>query len=719
MNLGVISYSLAVSSSLVLALLLLTTWRGRLFGTLLLLAVVMTSLWAISAAWLAGFGTAPAGVAYRLFEALRYMAWYGLLLSLLTPFEGAKKGLRRVAPLVLAFPPLVLLFYLASDWFIEHIPHPAGADIRIVGHVAMAIIGMVIVEQIFRNTHKEQLWRVKHLLLGISAIFIYDFILYSDALLFNRIDGGMWDARGFVNALVIPLLAVSVARNPEWSGDVFVSRKAVFFTTSLLVAGVYLVVSALVGYYIRDYGGSWGRALQITFLFSSLVLLVLLLLSRQARAWLKVFLGRNFFQYQYDYRDEWLRLIQTMALDKTGLGLKVRAVKALADVVDSAGGMLWTRTESGRFRHNTSWNLPEQVTETVQPESPLIRFLEENREVIELDEYARKPEIYPRLDLPEWLQEVKYPWLIVPLILNDELIGFIVLVKPRAPHKLNWEEHDLLKTAGMQIASYVAFLETSEALMDARQFEAFNRISSYVVHDLKNVSAQLSLVVANAERHKNNPAFVEDAIKTIANATARMDRVLSQLRKRESDEGHESVVQVCDVLRQVISIRAASRPLPELRECDPGLRLLIDKERLVNILCHLVNNAQEAAGDEGEVVLCARAEKNDIVIEIKDNGCGMDERFIRERLFRPFDTTKGNAGMGIGVYESREFIWSQGGELTVQSRTGPDSATTFKVRLPRYDRAQAPEENNIAPATEYLHLQDAGSASGQGAAHRE
>jgi len=658
MNLGVISYSLAVSSSLVLALLLLTTWRGRLFGTLLLLAVVMTSLWAISAAWLAGFGTTPAGVAYRLFEALRYMAWYGLLLSLLTPFEGAKKGLRRAVPLVLAFPPLVLLFYLASDWFIEYIPHPAGADIRIVGHVAMAIIGMVIVEQIFRNTHKEQLWRVKHLLLGISAIFIYDFVLYSDALLFNRIDGGMWDARGFVNALVIPLLAVSVARNPEWSGDVFVSRKAVFFTTSLLVAGVYLVVSALV------------------------------------RAWLKVFLGRNFFQYQYDYRDEWLKLIQTMALDKTGLGLKVRAVKALADVVDSAGGMLWTRTESGRFRHNTSWNLPEQVTETVQPESPLIRFLEENREVIELDEYARKPEIYPRLDLPEWLDGVKYPWLIVPLILNDELIGFIVLVKPRAPHKLNWEEHDLLKTAGMQIASYVAFLETSEALMDARQFEAFNRISSYVVHDLKNVSAQLSLVVANAERHKNNPAFVEDAIKTIANATARMDRVLSQLRKRESEEGHESVVQVCDVLRQVISIRSASRPLPELRECDPGLRLLIDKERLVNILCHLVNNAQEAADEEGEVVLSARAEKNDIVIEIKDNGCGMDERFIRERLFRPFDTTKGNAGMGIGVYESREFIWSQGGELTVQSRTGPDSATTFKVRLPRYDRARAPEENN-------------------------
>ncbi len=695
MNLGVISYSLAVFSSLVLTLLLLTSWRKRFFGSFLFIVViVITTLWAISAAWLAGSGSSQAGFIYRLFEVLRYLAWYVLLLCLLSPLLPAKRWLRYFGPLVFFFPLLVMVAHLSPDQILKYLPYAMGSDIRTLGHVIMAISGLVIVEQIFRNIHQEQLWRVKHLLLGVGAAFAYDLFLYADALLFNRIDGAIWDARGFIDALVVPMLAVSVARNPDWSGDIFISRKVVFHTTSLMMAGIYLVVTGVVGYYIRDYGGSWGRALQITFLSCSLVLLVTLLLSSQARAWLKIFLGKHFFQYQYDYRDEWLKLIHTLALDKTGLGLKIRAIKALADIVDSSGGMLWTRTEEGRFRHNTSWNRSQQITDTLTPGSSLIVFLGQHREVVELGEYNHRPDAYPGLVLPEWLHDIEHIWLVVPLILDDELTGFIILVRPQVPHQLNWEERDLLKTAGMQIASYVAFLEASEALMDARQFEAFNRISSYVVHDLKNISAQLSLVVANAQRHKDNPAFIEDAINTVSNATAKMNRVLAQLRKGGSEDTHKAIVKVIDVLKEVVAIRAGTRPVPVIEQCNTDLLLLIDQERLVNILSHLVHNAQEATDGEGTVLLRAKAKGGDIVIEIVDNGCGMDEQFIRERLFRPFDTTKGNAGMGIGVYESRDFIWSQGGELTVCSRTGSNSGTTFRVKLPRYEDACSQTENN-------------------------
>ncbi len=683
MNLGVLSYSLAASSSLVLTLLLVTAWRGRLLGSLLLAAVVINTLWAISAVWMAGFGTAASSLVLQLFEILRYAAWYSLLLGLLSYFQAIKRQLRQVIPLVLLIP-LLLLPALFFSGRIPGLPLGWDGDVRMLGHVVLAVAGLVLIEQIFRNIHQEQLWRVKHLLIGVGAAFIYDFIFYSSALLFHSVDSEMWVARGFVNALVIPLMAVSVARNPEWSGEVFVSRKAVFHTTVLLATGFYLFVAVLVGYLIRDSGGSWGEAFQIVFLFLSLVLLVLLILSWQARAWLKVFLGKNFFKYQYDYRDEWLKLIHTMALDRSGMGLKSRAIKALADIVDSAGGLLWTRTDSGRFHHNASWNMALQVTESVPEESSMVQFLEEEREVIDLSEYVYDPDAYPGLELPVWLQEVELAWLVVPLIIDDELTGFVLLVHPQVPRQINWEERDLLKTAGMQIASYVAFLEASEALMDARQFEAFNRVSSYVVHDLKNVSAQLSLVVANAQRHKDNPEFIEDAIETVANATRKMDRVLAQLRKRSSDETLKSVVKVCDVLREVAAIRAGGRPQPRVQECAAELRLLTNREQLVNILSHLVSNAQEATADDGRVLLRARGCSDEVIIEIEDNGCGMDERFIRERLFRPFDTTKGNAGMGIGVYESREFVWSQGGEMTVQSRTGRGSGTVFRIRLPGY-----------------------------------
>ena len=698
MNIGVISYSLAVSSSLVLTLLILTAWRSRFFGSVLFATViVVTTLWAISAAWLAGFGTPQAGMVYRIFEILRYIAWYALLLSLLAPFKHVEGRLRYLVPLILAFPLLVLFAYLFPEWASLHHPFDSEADVRLAGHVVMAITGLVIIEQIFRNTHEEQLWRVKHLLLGVCAAFVYDFIFYSDALLFNQIDEGMWDARGLINALVVPMLAVSVARNPDWSGDVFISRKVVFHTTSLFLAGIYLVLTAIVGYYIRDFGGSWGRALQIAFLFSSSVVLLLLILSRQVRAWLKMFLGRHFFQYQYDYRDEWLKLIHTLALDKSGLELRVRAVKALADIVASEGGMLWIRTEEGRFLHNTSWNLSKQITETLLPDTPLIRFLEQHRDVIDLGEYHRQQPAYPGLELPPWLEGIRHAWLIVPLILDDRLTGFILLVRPQAPHKLNWEELDLLKTAGMQIASYVAFLETSEALMDARQFEAFNRLSSYVVHDLKNVSAQLSLVVANAQRHKQNPEFIEDAFNTVANATCKMNRMLAQLRKEDSTSARKEIIQVGTVLEEVVALRSGESPKPELLESEQDLLLLIDRERLVNILSHIVHNAQEATSNTGRVRIGARRDDGDIIIEISDNGSGMDEQFIRERLFRPFDTTKGNAGMGIGVYESREFVWSQGGEMTVESRVGDDSGTTFRVRLPAYQDA-TPQDQNLQPS---------------------
>ena len=117
-----------------------------------------------------------------------------------------------------------------------------------------------------------------------------------------------------------------------------------------------------------------------------------------------------------------------------------------------------------------------------------------------------------------------------PLLKGDLLQGFVVLARPRAPRKIDWEERDLLKTAGRQLAVYVALVQTDEALLEARQFEAFHRLAAFLVHDLKNVSAQLSLVCSNAERHADNPEFVRDAFRTVANARERLERTQQQLR---------------------------------------------------------------------------------------------------------------------------------------------------------------------------------------------
>ncbi len=682
MSFGVISYSIGALGFLALFLLLLTSWRGRLQGALLVMAVFTNLLWAAAAAYYAstGFGTGAAW--YVLCEVAHSIVWLAFLLQLLSPLGMAEGPLTGVFRWRYYFLALATGLSLLADWWSRLLDDNSfGFVLGSLAHISLAILGLTLIEQLFRNTRPEQRWATKFLYLGIGTLFAYDFFLYSDALLFRHMDSQVWSARGLINALVVPLIAVSAARNPAWSLDIFVSRRIVIHSVSILGAGLYLLLMAGVGYYIRLYGGAWGMALQLIFLVGAGLLLLALLFSGQLRAATKLFLSQNFFNYKYDYREEWLKFITTLSSNEADRPLRERPIHAIAAILHSTGGMLWTRAEAAHFRLTASWNMSEQGNYLMPIASPLVTFLEQRQWLIELDAYPTEPELYAGLVLPEWLQQLPQAWLVLPLLQGDSLKGFMVLARPRARHRLTWEDHDLLLTAGRQAASYLALLDATDALLDARQFEAFNRLSAYVVHDLKNIAAQLSLLVANAARHKHKPAFVEDAIRTVENATNRMNALLAQLRKGSS-QGRDarSVFNLVDLIQEAIQARSVRRPAPVLTRADPGLCLRASRERFAAVLEHLIQNAQEASASDGKVELTAQRAGAMAALAITDRGCGMDARFIRERLFRPFDTTKGNAGMGIGVYESREFIQALGGSIEVTST--PGMGTTFLLRLP-------------------------------------
>lgn len=680
---GVISYAAGAAGFLVLFLLLLTSWRGRLQGALLVVAVLLSFLWALLAAVYAGTGFQRLGWLYSILEVGRSVAWIAFLLRLLKPLVRAAGPLSR--SLRLAYPALLGLAGLLM--VVDGFPHLVGdlpwrVDLSLFGHIGLAIGGLALVEQLFRNTRPERRWASKFLYLGIGTLMAYDFFLYADTLLFKRIDYQIWYARGLVNAMVVPLLAVSASRNPEWSLEIFVSRRMVIHSAAIFGAGLYLLIMAGVGYYIRLYGGTWGTAIQLVFLVGAGLLLLVMMFSGQLQAKTRIFFSKHFFHYKYDYREEWLKFIGTLSTGESSEPLRERAIRAIAQIVHSNGGMLWTRDDHNHFFLAVAWNMGQRAAARSEPgDSALIDFLERRQWVIELDACEAEPELYAGLVLPRWLRELPQAWLVVPLLQGQSLQGFVVLTKPLARQQINWEDRDLLKTAGRQVASYVAFLDTSEALMNARQFEAFNRLSAYVVHDLKNVIAQLSLVVANAARHKHNPAFVEDAIGTVENAANRMNRMLAQLRKGSVPVREATFFKVNEALQEAVAARAGQPPVPRLTTRLNGeARLRASRDRFTAVLEHLIQNAQEATEATGSVTVRAYPEGRKMAIEIADTGCGMDERFIRERLFQPFNTTKGNAGMGIGVYESREFVHALGGEIEVSSQ--PGAGTTFVLRLP-------------------------------------
>jgi putative PEP-CTERM system histidine kinase len=222
--------------------------------------------------------------------------------------------------------------------------------------------------------------------------------------------------------------------------------------------------------------------------------------------------------------------------------------------------------------------------------------------------------------------------------------------------------------------------QATDALAESRQFEAFNRLSAYVVHDLKNLVAQLDLVVDNSKRHLHKPGFMEDALQTVGNASAKMNRLLGQLRKGRAEGGAARNVNLNNVLEDVVRARSQTEPAPVLEACAEELRVSADRDRLGAVIEHLIQNAQEATPPDGHVTVRVASAGDWAIVEVEDDGAGMDAEFLAERLFKPFDTTKGNAGMGVGVYESREFVNALGGEISVES--APRRGTVFRVKLP-------------------------------------
>ena len=672
------SYGLAAVGFLLLGVPLLTSWRGRAHGPLLVAACLASSFWAGSLAWAATDMLMWTDLSDG-FEVARNAVWSLFLVVLLGDWrDPASKLPLKLRPALFVAAVCYLLALAAATlgyWDLALLE----SVLPVMARVVQAVGGMLLVEQAYRNKTTQERWAIKFACLGIGGMFAYDFYLYSHAMLFREVDPDIWAARGVINALTVPLLALSMRRAKSWRSPLAVSRRAMFHSAALFGSAIYLLAMGSAGYYLRYFGGSWGTVMQVTFLFGALLLLAGILFSGTFRAWLKVFISKHFYSYGYDYREEWMRFTRT--LSEAGPRLGERTVQAVAALVESPGGALWQRREAGTFEPAAGWEVP--LPDVSEPaDSALCRFLESSQWVIDLGEYADEPDKYEGLVLPEWLLSWPRGWLVVPLMMGTKLSGFVVLQNAPSRVKLNWEVLDLLEIAGSQAASYLAQQDAANELMVARQFESFNRMSTFVVHDLKNLVSQLSLMNANAAKHKDNPEFQADMLETVSLSVQKMRLMLQKLSRIDVEE-KPMPLSVDQVVRQAVANKAAFEPRPQLDERDTGLRVLADRERLERVVGHLIQNAIEATPKDGSVTIALAREGEAVRIEITDTGEGMSEDFIRERLFKPFESTK-SAGMGIGVFESREYINELGGRLEVSSR--PALGTTFKVILPLYQQ---------------------------------
>ena len=666
MTLALVSYAAAAVGYVLLGVLLALSRQSAGRGRWLLVAVAGTSLWGclITLALWTSSDALPTPIYF--IDALRPLIWTSCLLQAL-PDVGWRptRRLLSAAAIVLALLAAVL-------------PPLLGGAYGPAVLLGLSVIGCLTIEQLFRNSTAEQKRELQPFLWTLAALLAYDLFVFSNAVLLQALDPRLWAARGLLAALAVPFFVISAKRHPDWTKSLFISRQVVFYSTTLTGVGAYCIAMALAGVLIRERGGVWGGVVQFAFSIAAVAVLALVLSSARLRAAARVFITKHFYRNQYEYRDEWLRLIRTLSASNRELPLDQRSVKALADIIQSQGGQLWLRrSASGRYEPFAAWETAFPTREYVA-QSPLVRFLEEQGWIIDSAEYERDPDLYEHA-FREPPGELPTNSIVVPLFHREELLGFARLIRPDKHRALNYEDHDLLKTAGRQVAAFLAHDLAMEELAETRQFEAYSKLSAFVMHDLKNLLSQQALLVENAKKFQSRPEFVADVIKTVDHGVLRMRRLLRVL-ERDSASPPEQRIEINGIVRETVDACAKSgRVSPSFNGHRP-LWVLAQSDKFASVIGHVIANAQDATKPGDSIDVSVGESGGRALIEVKDTGQGMSEEFIRRRLFKPFDTTKGSSGMGIGVYQAREVIRSLGGDMVVKSSVGV--GTTVSIFLP-------------------------------------
>ena len=674
-TIGLLSHSLAALSFMLLGIWQLDRHRDRA-AALLILACATTALWAAVTAHVGGIA-----VEARLLESARNAAWLGFLYLLLQ-----RGGTRRRALDALY---LALLFVLlgnagvdVADLLIDAGPQVDQAILMASFTLRMlfAVGALVAVHNLYSATAPGARAGIGLPMAALAALWGFDLNLYALSWLQHALSPELVAARGVLVMGLAPVFALAAKRNEGWT--IRLSRSVAFRSVALVAALGYLVLVIAIGSAVGAVAGGAARAVQTMLMVSGALVIAVSMVSARTRAWASVVLAKHLFEHRYDYRSEWLRFTDTLGVPGAPGGatapLDQRVIKAVADIAQSPGGLLLVPDGDGLIAR-ARWQWEGLSAPTEASGAALAAILATGR-IVELDPLRRDvAELADEASaIPEWLIAEPGAWAIAPLVHFDRLVGAVLLERPLVDRLLDWEDFDLLRLAGRQVASYLAEARVQEALGEAERFDEFNRRFAFIMHDIKNLVSQLTLVTRNAERHADNPAFRKDMIATLQSSTARMNDLLERLSQHNKARAEEPrPVAVGAIVTAVAAQRRTLHPIVVMG--DMRAQALADPARLEQALGHLVQNAIDASPPAEPVTILVRFDRDEVAIDISDRGAGMSPDFIRVSLFKPFSSTKAG-GFGIGAYEAREIVMAMGGRITVLSSPGEGSHFTIALR---------------------------------------
>ncbi len=655
----------------------LVTWRLTLLrrasgSAALALALAGMAIWSASLL----FAYLPVSVFGKI---IRDLAWLGYLFATTRSFDQDAQTRRRIAGTILLLGALSIARAIVTA-AVPSVQSDTAHDLMLLSLVMgwlVPIGGVFFVHLLYRSLTSSSGSGFRLILIALGIMWAFDINLVTVTLLgFSQIVFLVIFQSVFA-LLLLPVFGLAARRNQRWK--VTLSRKAATSSVLLMAIGSYFVAVSAISRALMWAANNDDIDKIILALALALAFAVIAFFPRIGR-WLKKTLLEHLFEHRYDYRAEWLRFSATIGdRSKAGLSPEERIIRSVADVTESPRGLLLlvNRGVELQIAGSLNWQYAAPIGQDLAVDPAWLRFLGRTSRIVTLDE-IRDDDLGPGDDLvPNWLLSAESAWAAVPLVRGETLLGVVVLGRPAFSRMLDWEDFDLLKVLGQQVAMHMADAQSQAELEQARQFDEFNRRFAFIIHDIKNVVSQLSLVASNAAEHGANPRFQESMAKTLASATAKMTVLLSRLSADGPISPTLDRVDLRGFLTEITDTRQGQHPIKLVIKDD--CRVSADAEQLRQAIDHLIQNAIEASPAGMPIELSLAQKRDNAHIIIRDQGVGMSQEFVRKRLFKPFASTK-QGGFGIGAAEAKALIEAMGGELDVVSDEG--AGTQFAILLP-------------------------------------
>lgn len=661
----------------------LAVWSARGRGESVKQRVALAAALVASGIWAAFAGVFPAAsAASAILETVRNASWLWYMWVLSSAlgndnFPRAVRLIYKIVAILIASLATIQLCDLAG--FVMTMRAPLVQSLYVNLNLIVAAGLLVLVHNLYGIVSPTARLALGSTLAALTALWAYDLNLYSIGILSGAPADELIALRPALSILLVPLFVLG--RRHGEGVRLTVSRRVAFQSLSLFAIAAYLAAMALMANLVRSLGGDYGRVAQQMVLVGALAALVLLVASPRIRGWLRVKVSKNFFRHRYDYRSEWMRFTETVGHPEASNGpLQSRVVKAIADITGSPGGALLLPNENMVLLMEQSWHWDDFAHARYVVSAECAQYLQATGRIIEFDVLR---ESAPGKDecsrFPDWVFDNRAVWAAVPLVHFGQLTGLVLLARPPHVRRLDWEDFDLLKTVGGQVASYLSEAQSQYALSESRRFDEFNRRFAFIMHDIKNAISQLSLLARNAERHAGNPQFRKDMVETLNFSTARLNTLLARLSQHhKGKDAHPEPLSLRELVDGVVAQKVAVHPI--LVGDDRTSHAFADRDCVEQILGHLVQNAIDASDPATPVRIAIREIGETVAVDVVDRGCGMTPEFVRDDLFKAFSSTK-QGGFGIGAFEARALAMSINGRIEVNSRLGKGSR--FTLWLPK------------------------------------